>query len=74
MRGVQAGRELGKKFRDGLEAGEDAELKSLAEEVRDCTATMGKANLDRLLLETEEAELSSLEACPRKQIVLTKIA
>lgn len=68
MRGVQAGRELGKKMKDAIEGG-DVD----SSEIGNNDQSMTDEQIDQLMLQSEEAELSQAQANPQKRIILTKI-
>lgn len=59
MRGVQAGRELGKKMKGAIEGGD--------------ASPMSDEQIEDLMIKSEEAELSKAQQFPKKQIILTKI-
>jgi hypothetical protein len=69
MRGVQAGRELGKKMKDAIEGG-DIEISA---EMGNNAASMTDEQIEQLMLKSEEAELSKAQENPQKRIILTKI-
>lgn len=73
MRGVQAGRELGQRMKDGIEASDTDALESIAEDVRNCTGSTTDEKIQRELLETEAEELSKTSNTRQKRIVLTRI-
>lgn len=69
MRGVQAGRELGKKMKDAIEGGDV----DPSDETENNDPSMTDEQIEQLMLQSEEAELSHAQDNPQKRIILTKI-
>ena len=73
VQSTQSGRQLGQRMKNSISDSNAEELQFLANEMRNQAASMSEQEFERLMLETEEAEMSEAESTSLRRVVLKRV-